>query len=331
MILADKIIEARKKNGWSQEELAQMLSVSRQSVSKWESAQSVPDLNRIIQLADILGVSTDYLLKDEIEEIYNTAESVTACDISSGSRKISMEEAVEFLRIKERSSSIIALAVLLCVISPAPVLALSGLAEDGIIVISEDIAGGIGITVILLLIATAVFIFILSGKWLEKYAFIEKHEIETAYGVSGLVREKKKEFSSEYHINVGLGAAICIVSAIPLIICGTMNLATYILTSMAALMLTAISIAVYMIVRVSIINGSYDQLIQEGDYTSRNKKNAPIISKISGIYWLLTVGLYLTVSFVKFSWNTSWIIWPISGVLFAVVISVVKIIIKSDN
>ena len=48
MILAEKISEERKKNGWSQEELAEKLSVSRQSVSKWESGQSVPELNRIL-------------------------------------------------------------------------------------------------------------------------------------------------------------------------------------------------------------------------------------------------------------------------------------------
>ena len=51
MILAEKISEERKKNGWSQEELAEKLSVSRQSVSKWESGQSVPDLNRILEMA----------------------------------------------------------------------------------------------------------------------------------------------------------------------------------------------------------------------------------------------------------------------------------------
>ena len=69
MILAEKISEERKKNGWSQEELAEKLSVSRQSVSKWESGQSVPDLNRILEMARIFGVTTDYLLKDEIEEL----------------------------------------------------------------------------------------------------------------------------------------------------------------------------------------------------------------------------------------------------------------------
>ena len=62
MILADKIIDLRKKNGWSQEELAEQLGVSRQSVSKWESGMSVPDLNKIIAMSELFGVSTDYLL-----------------------------------------------------------------------------------------------------------------------------------------------------------------------------------------------------------------------------------------------------------------------------
>ena len=66
MILADKLIDLRKKNGWSQEDLADKLGVSRQSISKWESAQSVPDMNRILKLSEIFGVSTDYLLKDEL-------------------------------------------------------------------------------------------------------------------------------------------------------------------------------------------------------------------------------------------------------------------------
>lgn len=66
MILADKIITLRKKNGWSQEELADQLEVSRQSVSKWEGAQSIPDMNKILKLSKVFGVSTDYLLKDEI-------------------------------------------------------------------------------------------------------------------------------------------------------------------------------------------------------------------------------------------------------------------------
>ena len=68
MILADKIIRLRKKNGWSQEDLADKMNVSRQAVSKWEGAQTIPDLEKILQLSILFGVSTDYLLKDEIED-----------------------------------------------------------------------------------------------------------------------------------------------------------------------------------------------------------------------------------------------------------------------
>lgn len=79
MIIADKIIENRKKNGWSQEELAEKLGVSRQSVSKWEGAQAVPDMKKIVQLSDLFGVSTDYLLRDEIETM-TPSEAVSVDD-----------------------------------------------------------------------------------------------------------------------------------------------------------------------------------------------------------------------------------------------------------
>ena len=73
MIFADKLIALRKKSGWSQEELAEKLGVTRQSVSKWEGAQSVPDIDKILQLSRLFGVTTDYLLKDELGEPEYTA------------------------------------------------------------------------------------------------------------------------------------------------------------------------------------------------------------------------------------------------------------------
>ena len=83
MILAEKITEERKKNGWSQEEMAEKLSVSRQAVSKWESAQSTPDLQKVLRLAEIFGVSTDYLLKDELKSETGTEILEYAAEESS--------------------------------------------------------------------------------------------------------------------------------------------------------------------------------------------------------------------------------------------------------
>ncbi len=64
MNLNQKITQLRNDNNWSQEELAEKLNVSRQSVSKWESGQAKPDLDKIVVLSNIFDVSTDYLLKD---------------------------------------------------------------------------------------------------------------------------------------------------------------------------------------------------------------------------------------------------------------------------
>ena len=68
MTFSDKLIALRKKAGWSQEELAEQLGVTRQSVSKWEGAQSVPDMDKVVQMSRLFGVTTDFLIKDELSE-----------------------------------------------------------------------------------------------------------------------------------------------------------------------------------------------------------------------------------------------------------------------
>ena len=130
MILADKIITLRKKSGWSQEELAQQLHVTRQSVSKWEGAQSIPDLDKILQMSSLFGVSTDYLLKDELEEV-----QVEDIPEQSQLRRVSMEEASSFLAVKDSTAVPVASATALCILSPVCLLLLGGAAETGAVML----------------------------------------------------------------------------------------------------------------------------------------------------------------------------------------------------
>ena len=79
MKLADKLFELRKEKGWSQEKLAEQINVSRQSISKWESGQALPELEKIVELSKIFRVTTDYLLledsdKPEIKSILSEDE-----------------------------------------------------------------------------------------------------------------------------------------------------------------------------------------------------------------------------------------------------------------
>ena len=113
MILADKIVSLRKKAGWSQEDLAENLGVTRQSVSKWEGAQSVPDMDKVVMMSRLFGVSTDFLLKDEIEiEEHTQSEPVDEPPL----RRVTMEEASAYLALRREAAPKIALATFLCII-----------------------------------------------------------------------------------------------------------------------------------------------------------------------------------------------------------------------
>ena len=75
MKLGDKIIYQRKKKGMTQEELANQLDVSRQTISKWELSQSTPELSCIVKISELFNVTTDYLIKDEFPENFVPTEA----------------------------------------------------------------------------------------------------------------------------------------------------------------------------------------------------------------------------------------------------------------
>ena len=196
MILADKITEERKKNGWSQEELANQLGVSRQAVSKWESAGAVPDLQRILQMSELFGVSTDYLLKDEMQadpegEYYPLVHHESTESYAELLKKVTMENANEFLDMKRNGSKVVANATSMCISSPILLIVLVTMAEDGVFHVSESLATVFGCVFLLGMVAAAVFLFITYGMRESHMEHFEKECFETEYGVSGIVREKR--------------------------------------------------------------------------------------------------------------------------------------------
>ncbi len=321
MILADKIIELRKKNGWSQEELADMLKVRRQSVSKWEGAASAPDMNRILAMSEIFGVSTDYLLKDGME----TPEYVALPEADSSLRVVSMEEAQAFLSVKEKNARQVALGTLLCILSPAVLLLLGALQTAGQVNLTESGAVGIGLTFLFILVGAAVALFVLTGIRTQKYDYLEKEAIETAYGVSGLVREKMESFAPRFTACLTAGIVLCVISVIPLMLSLFLFEGNDLAEGISIVfILLACAAGVYLILRVGIVQGSYKMLLEEGDYSRTEKQSQQKTGWISGVYWMGITAVFLVYSFLTQDWSRSWIIWAVSGVIYALIIGIVK-------
>lgn len=230
MILADKIVRLRKKNGWSQEELAQKMNVSRQAVSKWESAQTVPELEKILQLGALFGVTTDYLLKDDME-----LEEFTSETIDSGVRQISIEEAGTYLVQSRESAKRIAVGTFLCVLSPIPLL-VGAFSEQEFLIT-------------LLLTVTMVL--------------------------------------------AGIGACIFVVNC-------------SIWTSM-------------------------QKLLKEGDYTMEAKRKNRKMGGFSVVYWLILTAIYLAWSFSTNTWDKTWIVYVVGGVIYAALCVVWELVMNREK
>lgn len=311
MILADKIIDLRKKCGWSQEELAEKLGVSRQAVSKWESAQSIPDLERVIAMSQLFSVSTDYLLKEEME--VSLPQTMGEEDVSAtGIRRVSMEEASDFLRVKQETTPKIALGAAVCCLAPVPLLLFCALTTRNIM--AQTTAVALGLVIMILAVAFAVVNFITCGMKTGAYEYLEKEPIETAYGVTGMVREQMKARREIYIRNNVVGVVMCILSVLPLICVSLLGGDGAWVIASVCLLLAMVASAVYLFIIVGIPQASCEKLLEQGDYT-RARKAANHSSFVSA-YWCVVTAIFLGYSLITNDWGRSWIIWPVAGMLF---------------
>ena len=329
MILADKIIDLRKKAGWSQEELAEKLAVTRQSVSKWEGAQSIPDMDKVVQMSRLFGVTTDYLLKDEIE----TAEpTVTEDDRRPPLRRVTIGEASDYLALRRAAAPKMALATMLCIFSPIALIGLAAVSElsASIFPVREGVAAGIGLCALLILVAVAVVLFMDCGNKAKEYDFLEKEPFETEYGVTGMVKERQKAFKPTYdHMNT-IGTVLCVLSVLPLFATMAFTVGVdFFMTMAVCLLLAVVGIGVYFFVYGGTIYSSMEKLLEEGDYTRREKSQKNITGPVSVIYWLVATAIFMIYTFGPKGNGQprySWIIWAVAGVLYAAVLAGIKLI-----
>lgn len=329
MFLAYKITELRKAKGWSQEELAEKVNVTRQSVSKWESGQSVPDLDKILQLSQIFDVSTDYLLKGEVQEFAaenKPAENEPAeNEPAENVRWVSMKEASEFLEIKKATSWKIAIASFLCVLSPVCLIGLAGATEGGQVSLSEDQAAMTGLIILIIMVAIATVMFVLCGMKTGRFEYLEKEIIKIDQETKDMVTAKKENYRGTYARRITVGVCLCILSVVPVFFAGLFDKDEYYVFGVCALLII-VAIAVLLMIPAGITFESYEKLLQEGDYSKKKKKENRSFEPVARVYWVLITAIYLLWSFKTDDWDKTWIVWPVAALLFVAIKEIYNII-----
>ena len=325
MILADKIVSLRKKAGWSQEELAEQLGVTRQSVSKWEGTQSVPDMDKVVQMSRLFGVTTDYLLKDEIEE------QAAALVEESPLRRVTMGQAADYLARRRAAAPKVAFAVLLCIVSPVTLLLLAAMSEVQRFPISGNAAAGIGLCVMLVLLAVAVSIFLRADADVRDYRFLEEEPFETEYGVTGMVRQRQREYADTRTRYTTIGAVLYVLAAAPLFAAVCVDGSDLLYVGAVGVLLVLVGIGCLFLVSAGVYSSAMERLLEEGDYARGQKKHRRVLGTVSTIYWLAATAVFLIYTYGP-SGNGqpqySWIIWAVAGVLYAAVMGVVRLLLR---
>ena len=222
---------------------------------------------------------------------------------------------------------------MLCILSPVILILLTGAQAAKAFPLSEMQAVGIGLVALLAMICGAVALFVACGIRIGRYDYLEKDPIDTLYGVDGLVRDRKEKFLPTYTRQLIVGIVLCVAAAIPIFL-------TFILrgeemgmpqVASAAALLVLVAIGVLLIVRVSIIWGSFQMLLEEGDYSREAKEDRIRHGGFSRVYWLIVTAGYLAWSFIGGRWDRTWIIWPVAAVAYGAVFGIMKAMRKKDG
>lgn len=332
MTFSEKISALRKQKGWSQEELAEKLMVTRQAVSKWESAQSMPDLDKLVQLSEALGVSTDYLLKDEQAQ---SAPVPATAEQTVKPRHVTQEEARRYLQLQTAAIPKTTLGVALCVWSPIALIGLPVLRSTLNWGFPEEICSGIGLCVLLVMVAAGVALLLTAGGKLREFEYLEREPIETDNGAREQALHMQREMASFCTRQNTIGVVLCILSVLPLfaLMCVPGVPDGYYSLAVCALLLL-VGIACLLLVRTGSMRGAVDKLLEQGDYTRENKAKSRFVGAVSAAYWLVVTAVFL---FYTFGPNGngqpqySWFIWAIAGVLYGALMAALSVYRKKSK
>ena len=282
MEFREKLQNLRKSQGMSQEKLAELLNVSRQAVSKWESGQGYPETEKLIKISEMFNVSLDYLLKNEE---YSTVKPII--------KNSDISDIDDYIKNDQMNSKIIVIVIMMIINSVS-------------FCIYKD--SPLSIAMMFVFIALAVFLLICEGMQAERFkTFKEEYVFVDSLYLERLAVQYQKEHRQNI-IKIASGVMLCIVSVVPVILTEQMHEYENIGIIML-FFLVSVGTALFILAGTS--ESRYHLLLGDIEFV-KEKKAKKEMNSIYGIVFPLTSMVYLILGFVFHLWHPGWVIFPIS-------------------
>ena len=283
---------ARRAKGLSQEELAERLCVSRQTIYKWEAGITYPDVGKLCDIAKCLDVGTAYLLGEETE---NAACTVPAAEETEACAATPLCDSAATVQHYRRFGRMIGACTLLILLSVAALVLLNGF--------SASWASALSVIQLLCCIALAVVGYVVAGLRHEPVEKQQEHPV--------FEKEEKQREQRCFVVKIVSGIALIFVGVIFVVVAGFLEIELLHFISVSAL-LALIGVAVYLFITAGILHDLY--MGEDSPRKAHEEKKEPHEAACS-IIMLLATAVFLLLGFVWDLWHPAWVAFPLGGLL----------------
>lgn len=239
---------------------------------------------------------------------------------------VTLAEAQALAETTEATRWQVAAAIAGFVVSPVPLLLLLATSGTPDSAADNGLLPTLGIVILLAVVAACVFVLVNHNARLRPFERLKKGRFTTSPEVDAWATRLVTDHETPARRALGTAVALWILSAVPVILTGTLSPSDTSTLPLVGVALTLVMVALGLLVLLgnNWANTVAKEVTEEGLLDAREdnaQQKDPVANAVAAIYWPLVVVVYLTWSFLGDAWDRSWVIWPITGVLFGAVMA----------
>ncbi|WP_449278701.1 permease prefix domain 1-containing protein [Leucobacter sp. GX24907] len=281
----------------------------------------ITEFGNLDEVAPVLGITSEIAPPSAVA---TQAPGDTAQATTPAAPPVTQEEAEGYASAQERTRFRIGIAIVLFVLSPILIISLPAAVESGALALSVGVATTIGITALLILVAVGVLTLVSTSRDLAPYKHIEEQRFTPTPSVTRWAESLAQQHERSRIRGLQVAVSFWILSPAPLIALSLlMESSPYselwtVLGVVCVLIFVAIGLAV--LLPRTWAHTVLEKLSRTGQARGAGDDGEPsVIGIIAAFYWPILVAIFLAWSFIGDAWGSSWIIWPIGGVLFGAI------------